>query len=95
MPEPYGTRSGILARVTPDDLPEHPGTIEYVDGATGEVTQRVAAADVPEQIAYAPGPDGDPRPVVRITILTVGPQREIRQFGADGEILRSTYQRAE
>ena len=76
-------------------LPEHPGTIEYVDGATGEVTRVVPAADVPEQIAYAPGPDGEQRPVVRVTILTVGPQREIRQFGPDGEILRSTYQRAE
>jgi hypothetical protein len=78
-----------------DELPEHPGTIEYVDGATGEVTRTEAAADVPEAIRYAPGADGKPRPVVRITILTVGPRREIRQFGADGELLRSTYQRAE
>lgn len=78
-----------------DELPEHPGTVEYVDGATGEVTRRLPAEDVPESIRYAPGPDGRPRPVVRITVLTVGPRREIRQFGADGELLRSTYQRAE
>jgi hypothetical protein len=77
------------------ELPEHPGEIEYVDGATGEVTRRAPAADVPEQIRYAPGPDGELRPVVRITVLTVGPRREIRQFGPGGELLRSTYQRAE
>ena len=76
-------------------MTEHPGTIEFVDGATGEVTRRVPADEVPEQIRFAPGPDGDQRPVVRITVLTVGPRREIRQFGADGELLRSTYQRAE
>jgi hypothetical protein len=78
-----------------EELPEHPGTVEYVDGATGEVTRTSPAEDVPEQIRYAPGPDGTLRPVVRITVLTVGPRREIRQFGADGELLRSTYQRAE
>jgi len=77
------------------DLPEHPGEVEFVDGATGEVTQRTPAADVPEQIRYAPGPDGKPQPVTRITILTLGDRREIRQFGADGTLLRSTYQRAE
>lgn len=76
-------------------LPEHPGTVEYVDGASGEVTRRVPADEVPEAIRYATGPDGEPWPVVRITVLTVGDRREIRQFGADGTLLRSTYQRAE
>ena len=77
------------------DLPEHPGTIEFVDGATGEVTRTEPASEVPEGIAYANGPDGTPQPVTRITTLTVGDRREIRQFGADGTLLRSTYQRAE
>jgi hypothetical protein len=76
-------------------LPEHPGTVAYVDAASGEVTRRVAADEVPESIRYAPGPDGRPQPVTRISILTVGDRREIRQFGADGTLLRSTYQRAE
>ena len=39
-------------------MTEHPGEIEYVDGATGEVTRRVPADEVPEQIRFAPGPDG-------------------------------------
>jgi hypothetical protein len=78
-----------------DALPPHPGTVQYVDGATGEVTRTVPADEVPEEIRYAPGPDGSPQPVTRIEILTVGPRREIRQYGADGTILMSTYQRLE
>lgn len=77
------------------ELPAHPGTIEYVDDSTGEVTRTVSAEEVPEGIRYAPGPDGRPVAVTRITILTVGPRREIRQFAADGTLLQSTYQRAE
>jgi hypothetical protein len=76
-------------------IPEHPGTIEIVDAATGEVTGRVPAHEEPEGIAYAPGPDGSLQPVTRITILTVGNRREIRQFAADGTLLQSTYQRSE
>jgi hypothetical protein len=75
--------------------PEHPGEIEYIDEATGEVTRRVRADEVPETIAFAPGPDGTLQPVTRITFLTVGDRREIRQFAADGALLKSTYQRAE
>lgn len=75
--------------------PDHPGTIEYVDGASGEVMRRVSADEVPDSIRFAPGPDGERRPVTRITILTLGDRREIRQFAADGTLLRSTYQRAE
>jgi hypothetical protein len=75
--------------------PEHPGTIEIVDAATGEVIHRVPAAEEPEGIAYAPGPDGSLQPVTRISVLQVGDRREIRQFAADGTLLRSTYQRAD
>jgi hypothetical protein len=75
--------------------PEHPGTIEIVDAATGEVTARVPAADEPDGIAFAPGPDGSLQPVTRISILEIGDRREISQFGEDGTLLRSTYQRAD
>jgi hypothetical protein len=78
-----------------EPLPEHPGTIEYVDAATGEVTQTVPAGEVHESISYASGPDGSPQPVTRIAVLTVGNRREIRQYGADGTLLQSTYQRLE
>jgi hypothetical protein len=69
--------------------------IEIVDATTGEVRRRVAAAEQPEGIAFAPGPDGSLRPVTRISILELGDRREIRQFGQDGALLQSTYQRAE
>ena len=75
--------------------PEHPGTIEIVDAATGEVRHRVPADGEPEGIAFAPGPDGSLQPVTRITILEVGDRREIRQFAADGTMLQATYQRAD
>ena len=76
-------------------MTEHPGTIEFVDAATGEVTRTVRADEVPEGIAFLPGPDGETRAVTRITVLTLDDRREIRQFAADGTLLRSTYQRAE
>jgi len=76
-------------------MTEHPGTIEFVDAATGEVTRTVPVDEVPEGIAFVPGPTGETLPVTRITILTLDDRREIRQFAADGTLLRSTYQRAE
>jgi hypothetical protein len=69
----------------------HPGTIEFVDGATGEVTRTEAADEVPETIAFA----DDGRPVTRIVVTESGDRREIRSYGADGEFLSATYQVAE
>lgn len=69
---------------------KHPGTIEFVDGATGEVTSTERAEDVPEVIAFADG-----KPVTRIVVLDAGDRREIRSYGADGEFLSATYQIAE
>ena len=69
---------------------KHPGTIEFVDGATGQVTSTERAEDVPEVIAFADG-----KPVTRIVVLDAGDRREIRSYGADGEFLSATYQIAE
>jgi hypothetical protein len=74
---------------------EHPGTIEYVDGTTGKVVHVADAADVDEAISFAPGSDGTSQPVTRIVITTVGEQREVRQMGADGALLRTTFQRVD
>ena len=73
----------------------HPGTIEFVDGTTGQVTREERAEDVPESIRFAGGSDGELRPVTRIVITESGDQREIRSYGADGEFLTVTYQIAE
>jgi hypothetical protein len=74
---------------------KHPGTIEFVDGTSGEVTRTERAEDAPEAIAFANGEDGRPRPVTRIVVTESGDRREIRSYGADGEFLSATYQVAE
>jgi len=74
-----------------DELPEHPGFIEYVEGATGEVTKRVRAEDEPEDIAYAPGPDGKLQPVTRIVHFRHGDRHEIHMYGADGTLLKTIH----
>ena len=71
----------------------HPGKVEYVDGVTGKVLHVADAADVDDAIGFAPGIDGTLQPVTRIVITTVGERREVRQFGADGALLRTTFQR--
>jgi hypothetical protein len=72
---------------------QHPGTVEYVDGATGRIIHVADAADVDDAIKFAPDASGTPQPVTRIVITTVGEQREVRQHGADGALLRTTFQR--
>lgn len=74
-------------------MTEHPGTVEYVDGLTGKILYVANAADVDDAIGFAPGADGTPQPVTRIVITTVGERREVRQLGADGTLLRTTFQR--
>ena len=44
-----------------------------------------------ESLRWAAGPDGELRPVVRIVITAHGNEREIRQHGPDGELLRTTF----
>jgi hypothetical protein len=68
----------------------HPGSIEIVDGATGEVTRTERAEDVPQTIAFADG-----KPVTRIVVIESGDHREIRSYGPDGTLLSATYQIAE
>jgi len=67
---------------------EHPGTVEMVNGDRSEV---VPVERLPESLRWAAGPDGEPRPVVRIVITAKGNEREIRQHGPDGELLRTTF----
>lgn len=74
-------------------MTEHPGTVEYVDGVTGKVLHVADAADVDDAIGFAPDADGTLQPVTRIVITTVGERREVRQMGADGALLRTTFQR--
>lgn len=72
-------------------MSEHPGTVEWVDGATGEVTEVQPVDELPESMRFAPGEDGTLHPVTRIVITELGTQREIRQHGPGGELLRTTF----
>ena len=74
---------------------QHPGKVEYVDGLTGKVVYVADAADVDDSIGFAPDADGAVQPVTRIVITTMGDRREVRQLGADGALLRTTFQRVE
>ena len=74
-------------------MTEHPGKVEYVDGLTGKVVHVADAADVDDAIGFATGADGTLQPVTRIVITTMGDRREVRQLGADGALLRTTFQR--
>ena len=66
--------------------------VEWIDGSTGDVTRRQPAAELPDPIRYAPGPDEQPVRVTRIEIVTRGDRREIRQYAADGTLLLATHQ---
>lgn len=73
--------------------PRHPGTIVYVDGDTGAETEEDASA-LPESLRFAETDEGLV-PVVRVVARTAGDRRYIREYGPDGELLRSTTQLAD
>jgi hypothetical protein len=72
--------------------PKHPGTIQFVDGATQKVTETVDAKEVPPSIRFAPNEAGELTPVVKVVALQEGDRRIIREYGPDGQFLRSTVQ---
>ena len=71
--------------------PEHPGKIVFVDGTTQEVTKELPASEVPFGIRFVET-DAGLVPVVRIVNVTTDKQQTIRQYGPDGQLLRSTVQ---
>lgn len=71
----------------------HPGTVEYVDGDTGRVLATSPVETVPHALRFAPTERGAV-PVVRVVATTRGSQRTIREYGPEGELLRSTLQLA-
>lgn len=72
--------------------PKHPGTIQFVDGATQEVTQTVDAKEVPSSIRFAKNEAGELVPVVKVVAVQEGDRRIIREYGPEGQFLRSTVQ---
>jgi hypothetical protein len=72
---------------------QHPGSIVYVDGNTSQVIATKKPSEVPEDLRFAPGPDGTKIPIVRVVATVAGDQRTIREYGPEGQVLRSTIQR--
>jgi hypothetical protein len=69
----------------------HPGTITYVD-ADAKTEKVLPVAQVPEPLRFA-SLDGAPVPVVRVVAQLRGEERLIREYGPEGQLLRSTVQR--
>lgn len=76
-------------KISMTSKPKHPGTITFVDGEKERVEE---ASTVPETIRFAPDKDGKLTPVVRVVAVLHGEQRTIREYAADGSLLRSTVQ---
>jgi len=74
--------------------PEHPGKIIFVDGLTQEITKELPAAEVPFGIRFVETEAGLV-PVVKIVNIATDKQQTIRQYGPDGQLLRSTVQVAD
>lgn len=67
----------------------HPGTVVYVDGDTGQVQSSWPVGDVPLELRFVETPHG-PVPVVRVVATARGDARIVREYGPSGELLRST-----
>lgn len=70
--------------------PPHPGEITFLE-EDREVSRR-PIAEVPESLRYARTPEGW-APVVKVVAQVRGAGRFIREYGADGTLLRETVQR--
>ena len=71
--------------------PVHPGTIVYFEGAPEKEVSRMSVSEVPESLRFAQTEHGLV-PVVKVVAYVEGDQRYIREYGPDGELLRTTMQ---
>jgi hypothetical protein len=69
--------------------PTHPGKIVFMEGDT--VTHEEDASEVPFSIRFIETPEGLV-PVVKIVAVVAGNKRTIRQYGPQGQLLKSTVQ---
>ena len=77
--------------MTQSNTPTHPGKIIFIDGVTQEITAEKSAAEVPSRIRFVETPQGRV-PVVKIVNFTTEDKRTIRQYGPEGQLLKSTVQ---
>lgn len=68
----------------------HPGKIEVYDGDTDRLVKTLDASTLPDAVRFAPAADGSQVPVVRVLTHDTGKQIHVKEFGADGALLRSS-----
>lgn len=66
----------------------HPGTIEVFEDGT--LAKTLDAAKLPDRVKYAPDRDGTERPVVRVLTTRTKHHVHVKEFGADGSLLRAS-----
>ncbi len=69
----------------------HPGIITFIDGDTNQITDEMNASEVPDSIKFVKTENGL-IPVIKIISTVAGKQRIIRQYGPEGQFLKSTVQ---
>jgi hypothetical protein len=69
----------------------HPGTVLFVDERGESVARSID--EVPEALRFARDASGALIAVTRVEATAAGDTRTIREYSADGQLLRSTLQR--
>ena len=70
---------------------KHPGTILFVDADGERPDEEVDIAKIPEEFQFAETKNGL-EPIVKVVKTTTGDVRRISEYGADGQVLRTTVQ---
>ncbi len=81
----------MLSMKTQQPRRRHPGKIEVYDGATNKLVKTLDATKLADSVRYAPTKDGLVA-VTRVITHDTGKTVQIRELGADGQLLRSTTQ---
>jgi hypothetical protein len=68
----------------------HPGKIEVYDGDTNRLVKTLDASKLPDAVRFAPAEGGKQVPVVRVLTRDAGREVHVKEFGADGSLLRSS-----
>lgn len=74
---------------TPLPRKRHPGKIEVYDGLTQKLVKTLDATKLADSVRYAPTKQGLV-PVTKVITSDAGKEVHVREFGADGALLRSS-----
>jgi hypothetical protein len=68
----------------------HPGKIEVYEAGTNRLVKTLDASTLPDAVRFAEVKGGGLVPVVRVLTQDAGREVHVREFGADGSLLRSS-----